>query len=255
MIGIYKIENLVNHICYIGQSRNIEKRFRQHKNAIYDNDINHYPLYKAIKKYGLENFSFEILEECSIEELNIKEKYWIEKFNSFNNGYNQTIGGDFSLNFSKLTFEDVEQIKYRLINFNDNDSHVQIAKDYNVSLDTIQAINVGREWIDETLTYPLHQSKYNSLYSKKKYCVDCGKEICKTSTRCVDCENKRRKENNILPVNREELKDLIRNNSFVSIGKKYKVSDNAIRKWCDKYNLPRKSSEIKKISDVEWENI
>lgn len=54
---------------------------------------------------------------------------------------------------------------------------------------------------------------------------------------------------------REEFKDLIRNNSFVSIGKMFGVSDSAIRKWCDSYNLPRKVSDIKKISDKDWENI
>ena len=43
--------------------------------------------------------------------------------------------------------------------------------------------------------------------------------------------------------------------SFTAIGKKYNVSDNAVRKWCDKYNLPRKASEIKKYSDEEWELI
>lgn len=42
---------------------------------------------------------------------------------------------------------------------------------------------------------------------------------------------------------------------FTTIGKKYNVSDNAVRKWCDKYNLPRKASEIKKYSDEEWELI
>ena len=43
--------------------------------------------------------------------------------------------------------------------------------------------------------------------------------------------------------------------SMVSVGRKYNVSDNAIRKWCDKFNLPRKSTEIKKITDEEWKNI
>ena len=56
-------------------------------------------------------------------------------------------------------------------------------------------------------------------------------------------------------IEREDLKKLIRSMSFTSIGKKYNVSDNAIRKWCDKYNLPRKVSEIKKYSDEEWELI
>ena len=55
-----------------------------------------------------------------------------------------------------------------------------------------------------------------------------------------------------MPVSREELKKLIRNTPFTQIGKQYGVSDNAIRKWCDKYNLPRKKSEIVEITDDEW---
>ena len=53
-------------------------------------------------------------------------------------------------------------------------------------------------------------------------------------------------------VSREELKTLIRTLPFLQIGEKFNVSDNTIRKWCDKYNLPRKASEIKKYSDEEW---
>ena len=56
-----------------------------------------------------------------------------------------------------------------------------------------------------------------------------------------------------LPVSRSELKDMIRTSSFVSIGKQFNVSDNTIRKWCDKYNLPRKSGDIKKYSQEEWD--
>lgn len=46
-----------------------------------------------MRKYGIENFSFEIIEECKKEELNDKEKYWINYFNTFFNGYNLTTGG------------------------------------------------------------------------------------------------------------------------------------------------------------------
>lgn len=54
---------------------------------------------------------------------------------------------------------------------------------------------------------------------------------------------------------REELKCLIRTTPFTAIGKQFDVSDNAVRKWCDYYNLPRKVSEIKKYSDIEWEKL
>lgn len=69
------------------------------------------PLYRAFKKYNLENFTFEILEECSTNELNDREKYWIQFYDTYRNGYNQTIGGNSPrLCGSKLTIDDVEEI-------------------------------------------------------------------------------------------------------------------------------------------------
>jgi hypothetical protein len=87
---------------------------------------------------------------------------------------------------------------------------------------------------------------------KEKYCIDCGKVICLESERCVECQGKTRQ---IFTITREELKNLIRIKPFTQIAKMYGVSDNAIRKRCDSYNLPRKSSDIKQISDEEWVNI
>lgn len=84
------------------------------------------------------------------------------------------------------------------------------------------------------------------------YCADCGKLITEGSLRCIACENKRRSKSNI---DRDTLKALIRTTPFTQIGKKYNVTDNAVRKWCDKYGLPRKSSDIKKMSDEEWEKV
>lgn len=95
---------------------------------------------------------------------------------------------------------------------------------------------------------------YNQSKEKKKYyCIDCGKEISRNSLRCNQCSHKLQYK--VQHPNREELKQLIRTMPFVQIGKKYNVSDNAVRKWCDKYNLPRKVTDIKKYSDEEWLNI
>lgn len=55
--------------------------------------------------------------------------------------------------------------------------------------------------------------------------------------------------------NREELKSLIRTESFLSIGKKFNVSDNAVRRWCDHYKLPRKKRDINSYSDEQWNEI
>ena len=87
----------------------------------------------------------------------------------------------------------------------------------------------------------------------KNYCIDCGCEIAHTSERCVSCFNKLKRV--IERPTREELKKMLRTKTFVQIGKDYGVSDNAVRKWCDKERLPRKMSEIKKFSEEEWKNI
>lgn len=93
---------------------------------------------------------------------------------------------------------------------------------------------------------------------KKYYCIDCGKEISSSSTkRCLDCSAKQRKKQaqQTKPITRKELKDLIRSTPFTQIGAMFNVSDNAIRKWCEVYDLPKKVSDIKKYSDEEWEQV
>ena len=91
--GIYKITNKVNGKCYIGQSINIKKRLSQHKSQTYRNIHINKILYQAIKKYGIENFTFDIIEKCETNSLDDREKYWIEYYDSYNNGYNGTKGG------------------------------------------------------------------------------------------------------------------------------------------------------------------
>lgn len=97
MTGIYKITNLVNGKIYIGQSMDIEKRFKEHiSNCKYKRN-NNYALYKAFNKYGVGNFKFEIITLCSVEELDNMEIKFIEKYNSYGvNGYNMTPGGNSS---------------------------------------------------------------------------------------------------------------------------------------------------------------
>ena len=250
MTGIYKIENLITKKVYIGQSKCIEKRWQNHKTDAFNSVSHSYnnPLYRSIRKYGLNNFSFEVLEECLIEELNQKERDYIKKYNSFFDGYNLTLGGDASgneINKEKIigVIKDLETTELY---------HQEIAEKWNISKEMVQGINTGRYWKQDR-EYPIqkvHQPKAKKIY----YCIDCNKEITKGSTRCLSCENQRRK-NRQLEVTREELKNLIRTTPFTQIGKMFSVSDNTIRKWCDKYNLPRKASDIKKISDEKWKNI
>lgn len=120
MIGIYKITNKINGHAYIGLSTNIEERWKQHQSLYNQNRESNKALYKAFQKYGIENFIFEVLEECSILELSEKEKCYIEKFDTYFNGYNMTAGGEDNQGDShpkhKLEQKDIEDIRTRYNN-------------------------------------------------------------------------------------------------------------------------------------------
>ena len=93
--GIYKITNLLNNKCYIGQSVDIYKRWCDHCKCGCGMDTpKNNKLYAAMLEDGLENFTFELLEECPREELNKKESFYINLYESNDYGYNTTKGND-----------------------------------------------------------------------------------------------------------------------------------------------------------------
>lgn len=254
--GIYKIANKVNGKCYIGQSINIKRRWRQHK-EIYVNPISEsydYPLCKAMRFYGLENFSFEILEECQPEELNKKEIYWVEIFKSYDNGYNQDRGGNNFARLSKLSEEDIPKIFDKLKNT--TESTQEIGKEFGVSDRVIRAINTGKEFPVSNTEYPIR--KPFSVCKGKITCQPHPCPICGTMTKnkiyCspkCNYEGQKKTEH----PSREELKSLIRSTPFTIIGEQFSVSDASIRKWCKSYNLPFRKRDINSISDEDWVNI
>lgn len=90
MIGIYKITNKLNGKVYIGQSVDIDTRWRQHINA-----KDNFAIHRAIQKYGKENFKFEVLLECPVDMLNVWERDMIALYDCISpNGYNLTEGGE-----------------------------------------------------------------------------------------------------------------------------------------------------------------
>lgn len=97
MVGIYLIENKINGKGYVGLSVNIQRRWWDHRSKSMTSnkkeDLDK-PLYKAMRKYGLENFKLTILEECPEEKLKEREIFWIEKLDTYRKGYNATLGGD-----------------------------------------------------------------------------------------------------------------------------------------------------------------
>lgn len=252
--GIYKIENLVNGKCYIGQSIDVKRRWRKHRSTATSTTSKsyEYPLYKAIRKYGLENFSFEILEECSKDSLNKREEYWIKAFNSMENGYNQNKGGNSSPHFIALTKEQIEQITQELKT--SLESSDDIGKRYGVSGRTIRMINTGDEAYRDYIDYPIRKSLCKlKAKNQGRPCEVCGKftynkRFC--SQKCSQLA-----QNKVRRPDRDELKSMIRVISFTKISKMYGVSDTAVSKWCKTYNLPYRKKDIKQYSDEEWNNV
>lgn len=114
-------------------------------------------------------------------------------------------------------------------------------------------------WVCPNCNQQLDTTGYKKIRTDNKphkhnYCIDCGEEILLTSSRCKSCADKMRRIAN-KEIVREELKSLIRTHSFVKIGELYGISDNAVRKWCDKFNLPRRKTDIQNYTDEEWEKI
>lgn len=99
----------------------------------------------------------------------------------------------------------------------------------------------------------IQKYKIEKFYQKERklqYCLDCGAPIDDGAVRCRQCTNIK---NRVCErPTRDELKTLIRNKSFTDIGKIFGVSDNAIRKWCDSYCLPRTKSVINKYGEEDW---
>lgn len=92
MIGIYKVTNKINNKSYIGQSKNIEQRMRDHKSISREKNV---LLKRALKKYGVENFKYEVIEICELNKLDEREIYWISVLKP---EYNLDTGGKGSPN-------------------------------------------------------------------------------------------------------------------------------------------------------------
>ena len=148
MIGIYKITEKENpKMFYVGKSNDIERRFKEHKTKTYEQS--RIPFDGYIKEKGIDAFTYEILEECSIEELSEREKYWVDKLdakasgNKFEGGLRDVVGSH-NPN-AKLTEEDVKKIR---IAYNNHKRQKDVYEEYKniITFQSFQNVWQGRSW-------------------------------------------------------------------------------------------------------------
>lgn len=152
---IYKIINIINNKCYIGQSKDYEKRWKEHKYLLNNNKHDNKHLQNAWNKYGEKNFKIEVIEY--VKNYNEREIYWISFYNSTNEqyGYNIMTGGEEPphINGSKLSKEQAETIQNMLIHAS---SINEVAAMFpNITKGHICKINSGSAWMNPKLQYPL----------------------------------------------------------------------------------------------------
>ena len=158
------ITNICNGKKYVGQSKNIARRWNEHKRAYkYNNTY----LYNAMCKYGIDHFKFEVIEECDVCDLNDKEKYYISLYNTTApHGYNLSHGGQggaamgkYNPN-SKITDELVFQIRERYANY---ERKSKVYNDYSniISINTFSDIWTGKTWSH------VHMDVYTAENKKK----------------------------------------------------------------------------------------
>lgn len=249
MIGIYKIENKINGKVYIGQSRDILRRWRQHKVCRLQ-----YPLYLAFQKYGIENFEFTVLEECSVDLLNGRELYYIQKYNSNKSeyGYNQSIDAQNSPHSIKFNQDDLLNLFDDLKNTELTQS--ELACKYNCSERTIRGINNGETLKDEAIEYPIRVywiGKDGKKYYSRSFqgvkldnvCPKCGGYKTAASSFCVHC-NHHTQSIGHYPDSDSIVNDIAQL-GFKGAGAKYGVSDNALRKHCASIGLSTHAADYK----------
>ena len=117
MAYIYLMTNQINNKQYVGKTvcKNLSRRICNHFSSArnkYDKDYN-CPLHRAIRKYGEQNFTVEVLEKCSEKESCQKEIEWIDELGTYKNGYNATRGGDGSVCYN---YEEIAQLYLKTLN-------------------------------------------------------------------------------------------------------------------------------------------
>ena len=184
MAFIYKITNKTNGKVYIGKTeRDIETRWREH--IRHAKALPHIPLYKAINKYGETNFIINCIEECSSKDVNEREQYWINFFDSYGQGYNCTLGGDGSL--LQLPEEEIQEIISKYQNGKRLDL---LCKEYHHDYKTLKRIFLERGVEIKINAGPMKNAKTIYAIDPITLCVVAEYESISAAGRAICAEGK-----------------------------------------------------------------
>jgi group I intron endonuclease len=250
MIGIYKILNTIDNKSYYGSSKNIKKRWYDHKNQLRKNKHHNTILQRAWNKYGEDTFQFKIIEECDEKDLLLIE----QKYLNINPGYNiglKSSGGD---------------------NITNNPNKEKIIEKISSSVKKRYS-NMTKEEIDK-----IHSRPGNSNYNWKggvslKYCK-CGKQISPINETCCKCRNRNGEKNpfygkthtkeNIekftkkyknICLHHNEKKVIIENIEYKSLmdaSKKLGISNTVIRWRCLSKNPKYKNYNVMGVKKISY---
>ena len=200
---IYKIINDINGKMYIGLcTTSIEQRFKTHCKDRNKESNKNRPLYRAMNKYGIENFHVELIEECDIDFLGEREQYWIQHYQTYHNGYNATLGGEGKpLYDHQLILEKLSECPYP----------VKVAKEIGCSTDiisdiakanNIQTKNLGNEFLKKKVVYAVDKKtneiieEFESTVKAAEWCFEkklTSKLTSGVRSHISECANNKRK--------------------------------------------------------------
>lgn len=188
MAYIYQIINDINNKIYIGKTEfSIDKRFKEHCSDAFKERNEKRPLYSAMRKYGIEHFHIELIEETDNPEE--REKYWIEQKQSFKNGYNATLGGDGKkyLDYDLIiaSYKEIKSIKDTAISLGiSSDSVSNVLRANNISIITSSDV-IQKKYGKVVNMYDLQNTflkTFPSVNAAAKYMVENNLTGCKMTT-------------------------------------------------------------------------
>ena len=175
MSYIYRIINNINDKVYIGKTAfDISKRFKEHCNDAFKKTEEKRPLYAAMRKYGIEYFTIEQIEECSDAAAADREAYWISMYSAYEKGYNATLGGD-----GKFLY-DHKAIALRL---QEHPYSQDVAKEFGCCVDTVR--NIANQYGISLLVNNGHK-KTISAYSKNGVLIKTFESTSEAAQWCYD---------------------------------------------------------------------